>query len=77
MKREEVRGGEEEGRYREIERGRAHESQEVVVIVTESLYLSIRAISGISLLWKKAKKTTYQGQRAVSFRGNDLPTHMH
>lgn len=77
MKREEVRGGEEEGRYREIERGRAHESQKVVVIVTESLYLSIRAISGISLLWKKANKTTYQGQRAVSFRQNYLPTHMH
>lgn len=47
----------------------AHESQEVVVIVTESLYLSIRAISGISLLWeKKNKKRTYQGQRAVSLR---------
>lgn len=37
-----------------VERKRsAHESQEVVVIVTVSLYLSIRAISGISLLWGK------------------------
>lgn len=37
-----------------VERKRsAHESQEVVVIVTVSLYLSIRAISGISPLWEK------------------------
>lgn len=50
MKREEVRGAE-----RKRERS-ACESQEVVVIVTESLYLSIKAISGISLLWKKAQK---------------------
>lgn len=50
MKREEVRRG-------GVERKRsAHESQEVVVIVTVSLYLSIRAISGISLLWKKKRK---------------------
>lgn len=44
MKSEEVRGAERESD------GGAHESQEVVVIVTVSLYLSIRAISGISLL---------------------------
>ena len=50
-----MRGAEREReRDRERERERsAYESQEVVVIVTESLYLSIRAISGISLLWKK------------------------
>lgn len=42
-----------------VERKRtAHESQEVVVIVTVSLYLSIRAISGISLLWGKKKYRT-------------------
>lgn len=51
--------GEEEGGGEEKS---AHESQEVVVIVTESLYLSIRSISGILLLWgekktKKEKKT--------------------
>lgn len=45
-------GGRKEGREGGRER-RAHESQEVVVIVTESLYLSIRSISGILLLWKK------------------------
>lgn len=70
MKREEVRGGGEEERERS-----AHESQEVVVIVTVSLYLSISAISSISLLW--GKKSTYQGQRVVSLRQNYQPTHMH
>lgn len=40
-------------RRRVEERKSAHESQEVVVIVTESLYLSIRSISGILLLWGK------------------------
>lgn len=58
MKREEVRGAE-----RKRERS-AHESQEVVVIVTESLYLSIKAISGISLLWKKSTKKPFTYTRA-------------
>ena len=70
MKRGEVRGAE---RKRERERERsAHESQEVVVIVTEYLYLSIRALSGISLLWEKKhqkkKKISHTRARAVSLR---------
>lgn len=68
----------EKGRGGGRERG-AHESQEVVVIVTESLYLSIRSISGILLLWKKTreKKRPCESQRAFSQRLNYQPTHMH
>lgn len=58
--------GEEEGGGEEEKS--AHESQEVVVIVTESLYLSIRSISGILLLWgKKSKKKKNVCMRPESF----------